>query len=46
MPLSQTFLYLQEKKSQFLKVRPFFIKDAKNHINRSIFPAEKRDLKT
>ena len=46
MPISQTFLYLQENKSQFLKVRLFFIKDAKNHRNRSIFPAEKRDLKT
>ena len=29
MPISQLFLYLH-----FLKVRPFFIKDAKNHGNR------------
>ena len=34
MPISQTFLYLQEDKKHFVKVRPLFIKDAKNHRNR------------
>ena len=34
MPISQTFLFQQENKKQFLKDRPFFIKDDKNHRNR------------
>ena len=31
MPISRTFLYLQENKKHFLEVALFFIKDAKNH---------------
>ena len=34
MPICHTFSYLQENEQHFLKVRPFFIKDAKNHGNR------------
>ena len=34
MSIFETFLYLYENKLHFLKVRPFFIKDAKNHRNR------------
>ena len=37
MPISQTFLYLQEDKHQFFKAPPFFIKDAQNHRNRLSF---------
>ena len=47
MLISQTFLYLQENKQlQFPKVRPFFIKDAKNHRNRSNLSCRKSDFKT
>ena len=34
MPISRTFLYLQENKYHSLKVAPFFIKGATNHRNR------------
>ena len=33
MPISQTLLYLQEIKKHFLKIRPLFVKAAKNHEN-------------
>ena len=45
MPISQTFVYLQDDKEHFLKCRPFFIKDAKKHRNRLIFSSVKRDSK-
>ena len=38
MPISQTLLNLQEIKEHFLKIRPFFVKAAKNRgdrLNRS-----------
>ena len=34
MPISQTFLYLQENEQHFLKVPLLFIKDAKSNGNR------------
>ena len=45
MPISQTFVYLQDDKEHFLKCRPFFIKDAKKHRNRLNLSAVKRDSK-
>ena len=45
MPISQTFVYLQDDIEHFLKCRPFFIKDAKKHRNRLNLSAVKRDSK-
>ena len=45
MPISQTFVHLQDDKEHFLKCRPFFIKDAKKHRNRLNLSAVKRDSK-
>ena len=47
MPISKTFLYLQENKYHFLRVAPLFIKGAKNHRNRfNRFCQKKGDSKT
>ena len=45
MPISQTLLFQQENKKQFLKDRPFFIKDGKNHRNRLNLFCRKTGLK-
>ena len=45
MPISRAFLPLQENKKHFLRVAPFFIKDAKNRRNRSNYFCRKARFK-
>ena len=46
VPISQTFLYLEENKQHFLNVRPFFIKDSINHRNQLKNSCQKTRFKT